>query len=471
MPRVWSAPDHVRSSGQDAIDLAESAGLILDPWQAFVLEHALGERDDGKWSAFEVGVMVPRQNGKGAIIEALTLAGLFLFDERLIIHSAHLFDTSMEAMRRLLELIESTPELEQRVKRVARANGQEGVELKGGQRVRFRARTKSGGRGLTGDRLFLDEAMYLPAAAIAALIPTLSARPNPQVVYTGSAVDRVENPDGVTFARLRERGVDGGDPSAAWFEWSLPAGAPEDVPADVAADPVSWRIANPAAGARIAEEHIANELRSLDARSFAVERLGVGDWPRTDMPTAAVIDPAVWHALFDEESQAMDPVWFGFDVSPTRSWATVAAAGFRDDGLVHAEVVDRRPGAGWLAGRIQELAARHKPAGVVCDRAGQTAGSVEELERAGVKVTTTDHRGMVRACGDFYDLVVDGRLRHLGGEPLDAAVRGAVKRDLGDAWAWNRRSSSVDITPLVAVTLAAGHVNEPKVRRPTVTVL
>jgi phage terminase large subunit-like protein len=77
-------------------------GPDLDPWQEFVLAHALGERADGKWAAFEVGVMVSRQNGKGAILEARELAGLFLLGERLIIHSAHQFDTSLEAFRRLL---------------------------------------------------------------------------------------------------------------------------------------------------------------------------------------------------------------------------------------------------------------------------------------------------------------------------------------------------------------------------------
>jgi hypothetical protein len=41
------------------------AGLILDPWQQFVLVNALGERADGRWAAFEVGVDVARQNGKG----------------------------------------------------------------------------------------------------------------------------------------------------------------------------------------------------------------------------------------------------------------------------------------------------------------------------------------------------------------------------------------------------------------------
>ena len=99
------------------------AGLILDPWQELALMSALGEGDDGKWAAFEVGLVVPRQNGTGSILEARELAGLFLFGERLIIHSAHQFDTSLEAFRRLLTLIEETPDFSRRVKRVSRSHG------------------------------------------------------------------------------------------------------------------------------------------------------------------------------------------------------------------------------------------------------------------------------------------------------------------------------------------------------------
>jgi hypothetical protein len=97
-----------------------------------ILRHSLGERPDGKWAAFEVGLNVPRQNGKGSILEARELAGLFLLGERLIIHSAHEFATSLEAFQRLLALIEGTPDLSRRVKRVSRAHGEEGIELTNG---------------------------------------------------------------------------------------------------------------------------------------------------------------------------------------------------------------------------------------------------------------------------------------------------------------------------------------------------
>ena len=51
--------------------------------------------------------------------------------------------------------------------------------------------------GSRGDCLILDEAMFLPEFGYGALLPTLSAWTNPQVWYTGSAVDQFVHDDGV----------------------------------------------------------------------------------------------------------------------------------------------------------------------------------------------------------------------------------------------------------------------------------
>ena len=165
-PQIRHVPEYVSSLGVQAVYLAEMAGLVLDPWQEAILIDSLGVRADKRWAAFEVGVCVPRQNGKGGILEARELAGLYLLNERLIVHTAHQFDTSLEAFGRLLALIEETPELWKRVKRVSNAHGSEGITLKSGQRIRFRTRTKGGGRGYTGDCLIFDEAMDIPEAKI-----------------------------------------------------------------------------------------------------------------------------------------------------------------------------------------------------------------------------------------------------------------------------------------------------------------
>lgn len=453
LPRIMSVPECVSSRGREAVDFAKRAGLKLDAAQALVLEHALGVREDGRWAAFGVGVVEPRQNGKGAILEARELAGLFLFGERLIIHSAHQVDTSLEHFRRLLWLIEETPELDQRVSKVRNTNGQEEITLKTGERIRFRSRSRGGGRGFSCDCLVLDEAMFLPEFAYGALLPTLSARPNPQVWHTGSAVDQFVHEHGLVLARVRERGVAGDDPNLAFFEWSVDGENPSLVPAEQAVDEGAWRQANPGMPARISVEHVANEQRSMDPRSFAVERLGVGDWPDTD-GSGSVINIHDWMALTDPESQIDGPVCFTFDVTPDRSFATICAAGRRADGLVHVEVVDRRPGTGWIARRIAELVAKHKAATVSCDATGPAGSVLPELAAANIAVEAISARDYAAGCGLLYDLVDQQNLRHLGTPEIVNALRGCQRRPLGDAWAWSRKSSAVDISPLVAGTLA-----------------
>ena len=84
-PRVSSIPEYSSSTGDEAIELAAMAGLVLDDWQQWILRHSLGETSDGKWAAREVGLMVSRQNGKGALLEARELAGLFILEEELIV--------------------------------------------------------------------------------------------------------------------------------------------------------------------------------------------------------------------------------------------------------------------------------------------------------------------------------------------------------------------------------------------------
>jgi len=460
-PRFCHVPPCVASTGAEAVELARMAGLVLDPWQEFILSNALNERADGKWAALEVGVVVPRQNGKGALLEARELAGLFLLEERLITHSAHLFDTSMEAFLRLLTLIEQSPDLDRRVKRVTRSHGEEGIEIKGGQRIRFRTRTKGGGRGFSGDCLILDEAMFLPEATIGALWPTLTARENPQVWYTGSAVDQHVHEHGLALARVRRRGLAGGDEALAYFEHS--ADAEMDTVHEVADDARAWAQANPGLGIRLRAEVIAAEKRAMDPRTFATERLGVGDWPSGLPDEEDMISQETWDSCEDENSMAEDPVSLAFDVTPDRLRAVIAVAGVRSDRNLHIEVVDHRRGTGWVAERLADLTRRHRVAGIFYDDRSPAAALLKQMRELDIIVTSVPMAEYVQRCGQFVDAVNEDLVRHLGTPELKAAVLGAAKRPLGDAWAWSRKSSAVDICPLVACTLALGGVEPPSV--------
>lgn len=453
------------SAGARAVELAKLAGLTLDPWQEFVLEQSLGEREPGRWAAFEVGIVCARQNGKNEILIARELAGLFLLGERLLIHTAHEAVTSNEAFIRLVDVIEDCPSLAKRIRPrgIKHGKGAEGLELKSGQRIQFKTRTKNAGRGFSADFVALDEAMILTEAAYGALLPTLSARPNPQVWLTGSAVDQEVHEDGIVFARVRERGT-AGDPSLAFFEFGAEGDNPSMLTDAELDDPESWATANPGLGIRIFAEHIEKERRSMDARTFAVERLGVGDWPRTDGLAGVPITPEAWRACEDKKSEITGAMCLALDVSPERD-GSISVAGFRSDGKMHVEAIEHRKGTGWMVERIVQLVERHRPAGIVCDALSPAVSVLpeltEELKQRGLlsslqakEIVTTNSREHAAGCGMIFDAVSQDTLRHLGTKELGEAIRGSVKRPLSDAWAWHRVNSSVDISPLVAVTLA-----------------
>ena len=444
-PRVKCWPSYSSSAGREAVDLARSAGLWLDLWQAHVLENSLGERVDGKWSAFEVALVVGRQNGKGAVLEARELAGLFLFGEQLILHSAHEFKTAQEAFRRVLALVESKDHLRKRVKKVRTSHGDEGIELTTGQRLRFVARSTGSGRGFSGDCVILDEAYNLAGEAMAALLPTLSARPNPQIWYASSAgMDTSEQ-----LLRVHDRAVEGNSPRLAYFEWSADPVLGLD-------SPEAWAQANPALGIRIDEEFIQSERAALPDYEFGRERLGY--WPSTDLNR--VIPADLWLRAVDAGSQAQDPVVFAAAATPERAHGSIAVAGARADGLLHGEVVDNQPGISWMLPRLIQLNESHKPAAIVIDPASAAGSLIPGLQEAGIEPELMTGRERAAACGAFFDAVVEtGRFRHLNQGWLNVAIAGGKKKDMSDAWVFDRKNAGVDISPLDAVVLALyGHV-------------
>lgn len=263
------------------------------------------------------------------------------------------------------------------------------------------------------------------------------------------------------LANIRRRGIRGEDPRLCYLEWSaevldedgneLP---PDRVPDAVASDPEVQRAANPAIPSRITLEHVAWELTALDRRSFATERLGVGDWPAADGHDSGPISLEAWEALLDPRSKIDGPVCLAFDIGPNRA-SSVAIAGLRGDKLLHVEITDFRLTTGQLVERIVQLVNGHDPWQVVVDAYGIAGNVCDQLEEQGVnvhRVTTAEH---AEAVGLLMEEVTEATLRHLGSGELLDAVRGAKLRSMGDAFLWSRRHASVDLSPLVACSLAA----------------
>jgi hypothetical protein len=225
----------------------------------------------------------------------------------------------------------------------------------------------------------------------------------------------------------------------------------------------------PALGHTVTEARIAAEFERLELADFC--RAYLNWWPSEIPADWLVITEADWRALADADSAAVDPVAFTADVTPERSHAATAVAGRRGDSLEHVEVVDHRPGIGWVVGRLVELHERWQPCAVVVDDTGPAGSLIAPLEAAEIEVVRPTTRARAAADGGFYDAVAERSLRYVPRPALDAAVAGAATRPLGDAWAWARKGLSTDITPLVAVSLARwGHATRahPHNREPSI---
>lgn len=494
-PRLRSVPAYTKTYGQDVRDLAALADLQLDPWQALVLDDfcAVSIDDPRRWNALECVEIVSRQNGKGGNLEAYVLGCLFLFDDELVMYSAHRFATAREMFLRIKELITGSDYLRRRVKRVSEAHGKEGIELLDGRRLLFYARSDKQGRGFSGDKNILDEAFLLDAAIMSAIMPTMSARPNPQIVYASSAGWEISE----QLGRLRRRGLASicaqlrgegllaadiaarlglpgpevqrylgrtpePDPSLAFLEWSCRDDLERTKSA--MADPVLWAQANPALGIRITRDFVAAELRTMGAVEFARERLGVSDYPPDDEDEGGweVISEADWAKLANTGEAprpgtegARRPV-FAIDMTPDRSKTAIVAT-FRDEGgALVVEVINHAQGSGWVVPRAIELNDRYEPLAFAVDKRGPAGSLIKALDDAGLPVHVMETGQVADAFGQFMDAATDTRdLVHLGDEPLNDAVKGAVTRPLGDRKTWDRRGDA-DICPLVAATNGVG---------------
>ncbi|MDN5746523.1 MAG: hypothetical protein L0H31_15585, partial [Nocardioidaceae bacterium] len=329
-PTFERVPEGDEATGQDCVDLAQAYGIPLDEWQGDIVRGALRE-SGGTWASSQVGLVVARQSGKGQILLALELFGLFQLDEN-ILHTAHAVKTSSDAFRRLWMVIQDHDELARRVRRHSQMIGAEYVELDTGARIAFTTRSASAGRGLSVDRLIVDEAEDLPAAEVAALQPTVFSRPRAQSVFFGTAPGPMH--DSEAFDTMRTSAHDGLNPRLAWFEWCAEYGADVD-------DRELWARVNPAvATGRVPLQAILDDRAVLPVDAFRAERLSM--WLPRSGAEDALFSADVWANLEDVESVPVTDLAVGIDAPPSRETATVCVAGRRADGALHLEWYETR---------------------------------------------------------------------------------------------------------------------------------
>ncbi len=435
-------------------------GKPLMPWQRYVADVAL-EVDPvtGRLAYSEVGLTVPRQSGKstlilGKAVHRASATGFFGPRQRLV-YTAQTRNKAREKWEEdYAALVQASktwgPSVQTHL-----ANGNEHMRFPNGSRFGIEAATEKAGHGPTLDEAYIDEAFaQVDNRLDQAFRPAMITRPNTQLWWVSTAGWVDGSPyllDKVTRGREQvEMGVREG---LAYFEWS----APDDAEID---DREVWRACMPALGHTISEDAISGELAAMTDDIAGFRRAYLNQWVRKEQLSDRdpVIDLAVWEALADDpkdpRAQVVDPVAPAIDMPPDRSTASIAIGGRRADGTGHVELIDHRRGSGWVVSRMLQLNERWRFPPVAIDASGPAGSLIPKLTEAGVEVLPVSAREMGQACGGFYDDVNEGTVRHIRSPLLNSALGAARKRSLGDAWAWARKNVTVDISPLVAVTLA-----------------
>jgi hypothetical protein len=426
-----------------AVKLLKAGGLLLDPWQADILDDWMAMTPGKKWICKTCGGSVPRQNGKTLIMQGRAEAGMMLYGER-VLYTSHLQKTSTETFEEMASFFDSQA-LKKYVKDIKTALGREQIILTNGGRIKFLARTRNGGRGQHGDLLIFDEAQELDENSQASFIPAISASLNPQTIYMGTPPDPTVT--GTVFRGIRDKAIKGETTTTAWFEFSV--GEIGDV-----ADKRRWFECNPALGRRIQISTIEGEFEQMPADTFARERLGW--WTPVVVHKLDYAIPAdLWDACVSEEEKPEGKTAFGIKFSSDGAEVVLCGAVIPKDGKARISIIERKPtglGTQWLADWLNQR--YNKASCVVIDGKNgvdvlvDKIASTWRIKGSVIRPRATD---VIAAVGMLMDGLTEQTLTWYKKQDMlrESAIT-SVKRSISGGWGFGGEDS----TPIEACALA-----------------
>lgn len=460
VPTLQVRPPWDSTRGHQVDQLAKVIKVTLDPWQSHLTSVWCAVKDD-MWASSVAAACLSRQQGKSMLLMMRILAGALLFDEEVIMYSAHRSDLVRHFFNKFHSFIEENPVLKKRVVKVFSSSGREFVDMRradgGVCRVLFSVRTPAFARGLSINTLIIDEAQDLSPEMMESMLPALAAVHNAQMIMVGT----VPGPDGEgeVFTRYHDLAKAGTSADLAWSEWSAEPGCDLD-------DPEVWKRVNPAYGIRITEKTIRAEREASSDAGFLRERLSV--WENAS--SVEVIPSNVWKRqeleVTDPQAEILTDLSVGIDTSGDRSRTSVTVAGKNISGDYVISLVEQFSNPDMAVKFTRDLAKKNTLRAVVVDARSQAGTLIDKFKREGIRPMVTTDRDMATACGNLFDGITDGWLWHIGQVQLTTALQQARKRPIGDAWGWNRKSAVSDITPLVGVSLALFGAMTSKPKKP-----
>ena len=480
----WMPPGGAVTFGPEVAEVCERAGYVPDPEQRLILDDVFSFRlQAGRLipTVFEYGLQGQRQQMKSGALIQMGIGWLFVLPRAIAptesVWTAHVKSTANKVFGELIEIIRGAPFLQDlmpldRYRGINQGKDTSRIYTADGRSIDVFARTESGGRGLTGDRIILDESLYLTPGMMGSLLATLTARPAAQAVHAGTAGEVTSQ----VWRRKRDEGRAGGSSGLGWVDWGIPWRpcksptcrhyppiSPAWAPGCLYDDESLWGQALPLLGRRRANgtglglQRLRTLRNSLEPAEWARDYLGLWDDPADEdadggnNPILPLFDPSTWPSLLADDppfprtpdgtlARADFPLEaIGVGVAADLSVAALCGAGRREqsDGShkLAVRLIAQRPGYSWVGRVLPQIRAavgadRLPP--LIIDGRGPAAQLVEILRRDKVRHIATNVQQFVSAHASFYTRARTRQIEHGGQSILSASVEAMAGRRMTD---------------------------------------
>ena len=460
----WTQPVAASPVSGDAVAAARLLGTVLPLWQVprpwGWQQHAWAlilDRTDGRPRYPSAAIVICRQNGKTTAL--YPLCWHWLRSGRRVLMALHERKLGAEKWG---EIAAALSMVDQRRYRVRRTIGRERVtDTATGGFLALVTPDDAGGRSDTADVLLIDEAAHIRPDFVQAAAASMLTRPDAQMVMISSGLTAESTEMAAVIDRAAaETADDAAERTAGTLIWS--ASAPPGHDGLDLDDRGLWHAAIPTlglpGGAR--PEAVAAARADLPDAVFAREFLSVATATATTPPITATM----WDRCRIEgpiERASLESAVIGVDVSPAQTSGAIAVAG-RVAGRVVAALLSHGDGDGWLAGDLLDAARAVHPLEIAVDGLSPGSAVMPQMEQSGWQMHRTGPEQMARCCALLFSRVSAAAIQIVADDALTSAAVGAIRRPIADVgWAWHRRhGTGLDITPLVALSLAVGRCAE-----------
>jgi hypothetical protein len=449
-PRVHTPYIRGESRVQEIADLAEKIQMPLMPWQRHVLEDMLKIGKNGKFRRKTIGLLVARQNGKTHIATMMILGHLFVFNSRNVIAMSSNRNMALQTFRDVAYIIQANDFLNEQVKKIRFANGQEVIELKNGARYEIVAATRDGSRGKHADLLFVDETREISEEAWTAARPVTRATGG-QTLTTSNAGDNTSS----VLNNLREMALSYPSDTFGWYEYSAPAHCKVD-------DRNAWAMANPALGFTISEETLEEAVATNSIEATKTEMLCQWVDSMTSMFTQEMIEKTT---ISDLKLPVGVTTIFAIDVSPSRRSGALVAGQLLDDGTVGMGIMQL-----WssevgiddlaMARDIHDWVLKYRPQ-MVCYDKYATENIATQLRNSNVIMEDISGQRFYTACQQLLDMFTNSRVVHSGQTEFVQHLNNTAAKTNDAGWRIVRRKSAGDVTSSICAAMLANVFSQP----------